>query len=418
MSTTINNREFLKALALAVVSLAISAIVLLTAYLLSVPILHPEFRPYIENDSAVSISIPGNSFHPVVFGDGGFEGQAAVISQLAELPPEDHAVLVHKRRFQSGQFPFLRYDIEGRSPALRVMLFWQRADAPGENFFMELDDSGERAGIQNLQRSEDWKGQITELGVGFFGELREGSVKLHEVKLEPYSTGQLMEVVWGEWTTRRVWDQTSINVYRGVSKGTLLYPVPSVALWVSLAAALILLTRPGSGNGHRRFNSALCALLIGWLLLDGLWLRQRFLQNLETVYLFAGKTLHEKKLADWDGEYYAAIHSIKDALDSSTEELIVLYQGNQDALAQRMRFHLLPELKASTLRPISRGWLQGADRKFDHVIVISAPGTTIDSQGSLQEPLTSKLPGDWRLIWTQGSVALYATNRVQKEGSA
>lgn len=411
MSTSINNREFLKALALAVVSLAISAMLLLLAYLLLVPVLHPEFRPYVENDSAVSISIPGNRFRPVVFGDGGFEGQAAVISELAALPPEDHAVLVHRRRFQAGQFPFLRYDIEGRSPALKVMLFWQRADAPGKNFFMELDDSGERSGIHNLLRSEEWKGTITELGIGFFGELREGLVKLQKVKLEPYRSGRLLEVVWGEWMQSALWDQASINRNRGVPKGALIHPVPAVAAWVALGTLLLLLSLTLAKPEYKYQKTVvLMMVMAGWLVLDTHWLKQLLTQNAETRYLFAGKTLHEKKLADWDGEYYGVAHALKDTLAESDRDIIIFYDGAA-TLSQRLRFHLLPDINTVVMRRPYASYLSGASREYEHVLLLADQGDSPLQSATFLLALDSPHTENWQLIWKQGPAALYATNR-------
>ncbi|QIB65980.1 hypothetical protein [Kineobactrum salinum] len=167
----ISNRDFLKALATALLALVISAAVLIPAYLALFTTLHPEFADSQER-SAKPATINGAQFRPVVFGDGGIEGSSAVISQLAEGKPADQAVLLHQRRFSAADYPFLRHHIEGWHPGLRVMLFWRRADDPQTNHYSELDYTGEGAGYFNLLRSEEWRGQIVELAVGFFGELR------------------------------------------------------------------------------------------------------------------------------------------------------------------------------------------------------------------------------------------------------
>ncbi len=413
MSTALSNRDFIQALGLAVTALVLSAALLLPGYLLLVPVLHPEFRPYIESERASPVAIPGNRFQPVVFGEGGFEGDTAVISALAEAAPEDHAVLVHRQLFRADQFSFLRYHIEGRNPALRVMLFWQREDTPGENYFAELDYSSEGPRLHNLLRNEEWRGTITELAVGLFGDLRGGTVKLNSVVLEPYSHRGLLQAAWAEWNAFAPWDQSSINVYRGVPDGALIFPVPAIAAWLATSIAIILLwrgvTRTRSGSS-RPWLPAGIAIGIAWAALDALWLQQLLRQNAETRYLFAGTTLHEKKLADWDGEYYAASHAIKDQLGKKGGDLIILYQTDQAALAQRMRFHLLPEFKATIIRPVSRGWVVRAGRKFNHVIVVSGPGTSPASTPGLQELLTSRHTTQWDVLEASGPIVLYATN--------
>ncbi|MEQ9465360.1 MAG: hypothetical protein RJQ10_16990 [Haliea sp.] len=417
MSAAISNREFLRALVLAVAALALGAALLVTGYSLLVPVLHPEFEPSITGDRADAIVIPGKRFQPVVFGDAGTAGEAAVVSKLAKAPTEDHAVLVHRRQLRADQLPFLRLHMEGRNPALRVMLFWQRADAPGENHFAELDHAGAGPYLHNLLRHDEWKGTITELAVGLFGDLRGEAVTLHSVALEPYSYRGLLQTVWTEWTAFTPWTQSSINVYRGVPVGALVFPVPMIAAWLATGIVIIVLWRMAfreRSRPSRAWLPAAIAIGIAWAALDALWLQQLFRQNAETRYLFAGKTLHEKKLADWDGEYYAASSWIKDSWDSSADELIILHEESHLALAQRMRFHLLPELKASTIRPISRLWLERAAENFDRVVVLSAPGTDPDTLDELQEALTGKHTGNWRIIGTKGPVAIYATNRAKE----
>tara|TARA_R110002094_G_scaffold7498_37_gene16872 strand:- start:1446 stop:2711 length:1266 start_codon:yes stop_codon:yes gene_type:complete len=416
MNTPISNREFLRALGLAVASIVASAVLLLPAYLSLVPVLHPEFKPYIEQQKADAIAIPGNLFRPVVFGDGGLEGSVAVISELAEIAPEDHAVLIHRRLFQADQFPFLRYHIEGRNPALRVMLFWQRADAPGKNHLAELDYSGDGPQLHNLLRNEEWRGTITELAVGFFGDLRGGTVRLEELRLEPYRADRLLETAWDEWTAFAPWDQRSINAYRGVPSGALMYPVPAIAIWLAISMIIILLVRQFTRRDNPSpplWLPATLATGLAWAILDGLWLQQLFRQNIETRHLFAGKTLHEKKLADWDGEYYRGVESIKELASNHTNDVIILYQEGHGAMAQRMRFHLLPQVMARKLHTANASSIRNANKEFDYVVLLSESGSTPYSQPVFRTALEVMSAANWSMVWMHGPVALYATNRAQ-----
>ena len=416
MISTISNRDFLKALGLAVAALAASAVLLVPGYLMLVPVLHPEFRPYIEGDRAEPIAISGNRFRPVVSGDSGVDGSAVIISELAEVPPEDHAVLMHRRLFRADQFPFLRYHIEGRNPALQVMLFWQRADAPGVYHFAELDYSGEGPRLHNLLRHEEWRGTITELAVGFFGDLRGGTVKLHGVELEPYSHSGILRAVWVEWTAFAPWDQRSINAYRGVPSGALTYPVPAIAIWLAISTIIILLLRQFTRRDNLSpplWLPAILATGLAWAILDGLWLQQLFRQNTETRHLFAGKTLHEKKLADWDGEYYRGVASIKELAGNHTDDVIILYQEGHGAMAQRMRFHLLPEIMARKLHTANASSIRSANQEFDYVVLLSVSGSKPYSQPVFRTALEDMRAANWSMVWTHGPVALYATNRAQ-----
>ena len=399
-------------------ALGLSAALLIPGYFLLAPKLHPEFNPARAHTDAKPIDLEGSLFRPVIAGESEQEGSSTIIRELAAAEPDDHAVLVHRRLFQASRYPFLRYHIEGRNPALQVIVFWQRLDAPGENFFLELDYSGEGPTMHNMLRSEEWKGTITELAVGYFGDLRGEAVKLHEVRLEPYSNLSLLQVVWGEWTRLKTWDQTSINVHRGASEDALIYPVPVTAAWVGLAVALVVLTRLITGHSRLSWGGAIAVTLIGWFALDGLWLRQLYWQNAETRYLFAGKSLHEKKLADWDGEYYAAALAIKRHLGSSSSTTVPIYHAwEHRALAGRLRFHLLPEVKTSMM-PNRMPWHPGQTNKaFDYVIIQSAPNTTVSTDEHLRRILAGDKSSQWEPLWHLGPIALYATNREnQRKG--
>lgn len=421
VNTPIDNQEFLKALALAIVSLIVSAMLLIPAHLLLVPRLHPQFLEFMGTERAGPIAISGDQFQPVIFGDGGFEGSSAVISMLAEADPDDHAVLLLRRKFEARDFPFLRYNIEGRTPALRLMLFWQRADAPGENHYAELDHAGHGEGIHNLVRSEAWKGTITELAIGLFGDLRTAPVKVHGVELEPYSYTHVLRTVWQEWTTFAAWNQRSINAYRGVPDAALTNPVTAIAAWLATSLSILLLILQVSRRDTHRGRFWLPAAIatgIAWVALDALWLHQLFRQSSETRYLFAGKTLHEKKLADWDGDYYLGAQAIKEMVSGKTKNVLILYQEDQAALAQRMRFHLLPQVMATSLRTPSASWIRRANQRFDYVVLISEPGNEPQSGPLFRAALDHASVANWGMLWAQGPVALYTTNRAPQASDA
>ncbi len=424
MHDPINNTEFCRALGRAILALGVSAVLVTLVLLLLAPALNPELEPHVDSRGVEPDWISGSDFRPVVFGDGGVEGSTAIIRKLAAATPEEHAVLVHQRRFQSDHFPFLRYHIEGHNPALRVMLFWQRADTPGKNHFAVLNASGEGTRTHNLLGHEEWKGTITELAVGFFGDLRGAPVKFHGITLTPYGHRTLLQTVWSEWTAFALWDQRSINAYRSVTDTALVHPVPAVATWLGGALLILMLlqqvvyrdVRPGTGWLSLAIACGLC-----WAALDALWMQQLFRQNEETRFLFAGKTLHEKKLADWDSEHYRAVQPIKDAIandSTGTQRIAILYAQDQAALAQRMRFHLLPTVRVEHARRLSEGYVKHAGRKYDYVVLLSAPGRDPRSEPMFRAAGDRERLKHWRVMSVQGPVVLYATNRAHSRGKS
>lgn len=404
-------------------ALGLSAALLIPGYFLLAPKLHPEFNPARAHTDTKPIDLEGSLFRPVIAGESEQEGSSTIIRELAAAEPDDHAVLVHRRLFQASRYPFLRYHIEGRNPALSVIVFWQRLDAPGENFFLELDYSGEGPTMHNMLRSEEWKGTITELAVGFFGDLRGEVVKLHGVGLEPYSNLGLLEVVRGEWTAFEPWNQSSINRYDGRPAGALLPFNGLVLAWLVVALLLgwiaVRIWPSLEARGWQFLPPANLVFSFGiaWLLLTGLWANKLWQQNHETRHLFAGKGMHERHLADWDSELYALAQQVKEAMPENADKLIILYtHGKLRAPnAARLRYHLLPEKRVEHTRPITRGWVKRATRDYDHILIVSDPLIDMPAPLALLEAQQYRATGKEVVLLRHPKGALLALNKRPDE---
>lgn len=389
--TPISNREFLRALLVAVVALGISAALVIGGYLLAFPLLHSEFLP--QRDSASSFSLKGKDFTPVVAADGGYEGDSIVITALAEGRPDDQAILMRKVRLRASDYAFLRYDLEGRHPGLRVMLFWKTVAGGDTPHYSELDNPGNGLQYHNLRRSEEWDGEITELAIGFFGDLRGGQTELRGVRLEPYGARSLLGTIWGEWTHFKPWDQKSINRYVGVSEGALLYPTPIAAFWLAVAACIALgwywaRKRMRATPTYRLAPGLAIITSIAWLALHGLWLHKLWLQNQETRYLFHGKSVHERRLADWDGEYYEFAQKVKDALPDDVDRLALLFIERDmfEPFPQRLRYHFMPDVKLDFIRQITPGRVRYIASEYSYLLIMHNPDTPhLDIQSLLDE---------------------------------
>jgi hypothetical protein len=371
----LSNWEFLRALGGALIALLASAVVLVVGFIGFFPIINPDYLP--EREAATAYTLRGKDFTPVVFADGGYDGDASVIIALAEGRPDDQAILMRKLRLPASDYAFLRYHLEGRHPGLRVMLFWKTVDGGETPFYTEMDNPGNGPQYHNLRRSEEWQGTITELAIGFFGDLRGQDIRLEGVRLEPYSASGLLGVVWDEWTAFSPWDQTSINRYVGVPEGALVYPALAAILWLAFAVIVMYGWKRARRRQLRPLQSPsrpAIYMLTGlvWLGLHGLWLHKSWLQNQETRYLFHGKSLHERRLADWDGEYYALAVRVREALPKTTERVGVIF-GNVEVaepLAQRLRYHLMPDIELDILYPTALGRQKLAARNYPFLVIV------------------------------------------------
>lgn len=371
----ISNREFLGALGVALVALGLSGATLVTGFVLLFPVLNPAYLP--QRDAVTPFVLRGKEFTPVVSADGGYDGDASVISALAEGRPDDQAILMRKLRLPARDYAFLRYHLEGRHPGLRVMLFWKTVDGGDTPFYTEMDNPGNGPQYHNLRRSEDWEGTTTELAIGFFGDLRGKDIRLEGVRLEPYSALGLLSVVWDEWTAFSPWDQKSINRYVGVKEGALLYPALSATAWLAMATLILFTWQRLRGSRSLKPTSLLGPALLTavglvWLSLHGLWLNKLWHQNQETRFLFHGKSLHERRLTDWDGEYYVFAERVRETLPEGVEKVAVLVDSSDVAqpFPQRIRYHLMPEINVVPMGQITRGRMKRVERDYSHLIIL------------------------------------------------
>ncbi len=415
----ISNKAVFAALGLALAALLLSAGLIFLLIPGLVNTFHPEFQSAASG--APARIIPGSHFHPVVFGEADVDGSAITISKLAAGQPEKQAILVYRHPIQANAYPFLRITTSGLSPGVRVVLFWQTAKNPGQRHIMELGYAGQGGGIYNLRRENAWRGTVTELAVGLFGDLRGDVVRLDEVVMEPFGRVEVLQAVLNEWQMFNVWTQSSINVYRGAVKDALLPPAPLVTAWTMLAVLLLMPIFSWSRLKRSRDLQALAVISVvalGWLALDMEWTRKLVLQHNESRQLFANKSVHERKLSDWDGELYEFASTIKQRyLPDQRQNIAVLRSpAHGRAYSSRLRYHLLPEHHI-TWMPVASDLKFALGSRYDYVILLPDTG---ELQQFLSSPLTAMglaANGEQTLIYAKGPAALYRVHaREEQDG--
>ncbi|MEQ8262153.1 hypothetical protein [Pseudohaliea sp.] len=377
---------------LTIALLSLLASTALAALLLprALPLLNPALAPFLGSAAVAPVEVAGNRFRPVVYGEGGYAGNASRITSLRD----GEAVLVAKLREPANHFPFLRWRATGLHPGYMTHLFWRVAERPDELFSTPLQYAGQGANWANLSKHPDWRGTITELGIGVFGDLRETAFTLEAVALEPYSAAAARRVVWQEWTNFLPWQQNTIHAYRGQTPGMLVSPVlligaaTIVGLGISAIACLLLGRMKGyAGFSHNMRWVSLAVIGVGWLALDALWQHHLTRQGAETRLLFAGLEHEEKLLADWDGDYFAFARKISETYLPGNKDSIPLLAVPQTPKRYgfRIRYHLLPSHYADIshfsyppggsdyLRPMNSDLLKKAIRSSEYFVVITPP---------------------------------------------
>jgi hypothetical protein len=171
-----------------------------------------------------------------------------------------------------------------------------------------------------------------------------------------------------------------------------------MASWAALALALTGLFRlflPFS-----LVHTAGAIVLLVWLSLDLLWQRNLAWQLAETKYLFAGKTQHQKHLADREAELYQYAQHLKDNILPDPGVKIYLLHDSEGLNYRRLKaqYYLLPHniFNYDTLPRLSK--IRGGD----YLLVLDA----IEA--------LSYLPENGQLQWGQRKldVALVDQNEI------
>jgi hypothetical protein len=427
--STISNKQFLHSLLVAIASLLLSAAILIPGYLYCLPALNPELGPYIEATPAKPQHFAGRSFTPV-YGEGKQDGTATIVTALNG----DRTIIARRAYLKASDYPFLRCSVEGQHPGLEVFFFWRTLQSPKDIFQYKTHWVCDNGNALNLTQSENWKGTVTEMGFVVAGELREAPLRFKSASLEAFSYTGTLAVIWAEWTAFSPWVQASIFAYRGIPIGSkaLLYPVPMFAAWAGLALTVgwaivsLLRAKREKNKGKETTASqpytvviAVLTLTLPWVILDMIWQSKLSSQNTETRYLFAGKTHHEKMLADWDGEYYEFAQYIKsNVLPRERQKISILAMPDTlKVYGYRLRYHLLPEhfvdLRFSSPlpkrpdyhRPINGRGLARA-RKSQYYIVVTAPDLDASRADLLTLAGTSST-GSGILVYANKAAALY-----------
>jgi hypothetical protein len=255
----------------------------------------------------------------------------------------DRAILTQRLDLQAQDYAFLQYRLTARNPGQRIYLIWKSAESPAEIFSLPLNWSGDNNTTVSLVDNPDWSGTITEIGLDVYGELRNQSLVISDLSLLPGSATGLLSAVWSQWTTFRGWSQKSIN-HLGDPESTLPTPAEAAAAWAALALALALLLRlmaPRRGQPMVILGSA---ILVPWLAFDILWQRELNIQHSETRYLFSGKAMHERHLADEDSEIYSYAKRLKTAsLPDYPSRVFILHDSEEhDFERLKTQYYLLP----------------------------------------------------------------------------
>ncbi len=368
---SLSNRAFLANLALALVTLALSGLLLVTlcggwalAQFTGNPTeTEPSEARHYDGDSLI-----------VRLGTG---APAPDHSLQLQQPSDDRIIATTKTYINASDYPFVRVDLEHEHHRQYVYFVWRQASDPGTLHNAMLFWDNEKPVYLNLSNQKAWSGAITELGIDVYGDLREQPLTLKAVDLLPASKATILQNIWSEWTVMRGWTQRSVHQLPGVPEGALVSPTVAAAAWAGLSLSILallalVLRRP-------LWVAAALSIMLPWIAIDLLW-QHELDQNLaETKYLYSDKSTHDKHLAERDANLYRyAQHLKSDILPEPGVRIFLLHDSDHQTYTRlKFQYYLLPH----NLYNYTRYPNLEQTRSGDYIVVLAeVPGLRYNSK--------------------------------------
>ena len=330
---------------LAITSIVSAIIISTVIYLTNIEKIHCGLTPVMANlDGAEPLSLLGNEFTPANNISGDFQGSSIVVNEL-----ENSQLLLSKHvKFPALYYPFIEYQLSPIFPSLRVYLFWRNSKSPDVLHSIQLPLSTLKVNMRNLSSEPGWTQEILELGIVAQGELGDSTFRLEEIILVPATKKNILKLILSDTLSLRTWTQASINAVQATPIASLIPPVLIISIWVVLSIVFFTLFRFIHTTFRRDIRSreilvfAGVTFLLGWIALDLIWTRRILFQSEQTALLFAGKSMHEKKIADIDGEIYLDAVKIKEILQKPGPIIWLVTSDTGTFLGNRIKYHLTP----------------------------------------------------------------------------
>lgn len=333
----IGNREFLCSLGIALVSLFLSSVLLVGGYAMFSPRL-AELKADTIREDARPWTFRGADLIPRIGSAKPTDSKGLEVTAL----DDNQAIITRRVSLRASDYPFAQYTVTGSHPGTDIYLMWRTEENEQEVSRARLNWNGDIVTSHHLAKHEAWRGRIIEIGLDIYGDLREQPLVISSLSLSPGTWRQLLSTIWSEWTVYRGWTQKSVNYQRGTPKNPILSPTLAMATWCGLALLLLgisyLFTRRHSIVAYTS------VIFIPWIALDLLWQTELSTQLQETKHLFAGKTQHEKHLADFDSELYSYARYLKhDVLPEPGARVFLLHDSRQMTYTRlKAQYYLLP----------------------------------------------------------------------------
>jgi hypothetical protein len=278
-------------------------------------------------------------------GRGAPIGDTLLVTGLSQFDGRFFAIVSRHLRLNAETYDFISVDLQSLGPGQSVSLIWRPAADPENLVVKPLPARAGETVVLRLADFPEWHGTVAEIGLRVSGNSSSSEVRIAGLRLEPYSWRRLLTARWHAWSAPGRWDPGSINHLSGINGSAITSPAPALAAWSLLALLLSwwLCAKAKTAAGL----SAAIVVALPWLAFDLLWQLRLGDQLDDTRRLFAGKSVHEKHLADIDAEIYLYARLLRDeALPEEPTRIHLLRKRKprtkHDFDRLKLQYYLLP----------------------------------------------------------------------------
>lgn len=290
----------------------------------------------------------------------------------------NYALMGWRNPIEAEAFALVEHTLVTDVPGIELSLAWRRAQDPANVHSVRLNTPAAGSGTTFLASHPEWRGNLVELALHVTSHRPEHPVTVTHLALLPGSATNILASLSSEWRHFDTWHHRSINNMRWGANDLLVSAPVAAATWAGLTVLLLI-----AWNGLSRTTGAatiVAAVLVPWIAIDAIWQLKLWHQVSLTADRFAGKTAHEKQLADSDALIYRYAERLKSqVLPDSPARILLLHNSKGHNLARlKLQYYLLPHniYNFNFLPPVDNR------SSVDFVILLgNTPPETIEARG-------------------------------------
>ncbi|MBA6414065.1 hypothetical protein H2508_13180 [Parahaliea sp. F7430] len=252
---------------------------------------------------------------------------------------DGRGLIISYSNFNADNYPVVALNIHGAHSGVTTYLVWKLRGGNQKLNYTKINPSLIGTTYVDLSDNQEWNGIITEVGLDVYGDLRDQTLSIKDIRAEAPTTLNVLRVLRSEWLSFKPWNHSSINSLKWLTKSQLNSPTVFTALWALTAFVYLLILPIRVVPTHYIF-----LLIIPWAALDLVWQLQLTYQARQTYSQYSGLSYKEKRYSESDSALYKYSERIKNKISFQKEDRLFIVHNSKGHNYQRLKlqYYLLP----------------------------------------------------------------------------